>query len=326
MAYVKVQEMAQRLGIFSLNETLEDVLTTELKYFVLLYHLGTLYGLRTDENNRSANLKIVLEKYREFLRLCSHYELIPKGEWAELEIQIESGTPVKLESPSRESRRDAKIRRYKLERSLQQKIDELSVLKNSAIDNEELDRALALAVIQMAIYSAVQEMESSETELKMLIEIALHQAPDKGHTASSDSLERPRAGELDWRLDIPKKGFLNEEGKVICVGSAHNSELIDQVLSPFVITSKREQLRDGVRGYDHSLPSMSIEEYLEQESARGGILAAPSGNNHRKNSEGTNNNTSSTDTREEEERIRSSRWDEFVENNPKGIGNTMNRG
>ena len=45
-----------------------------------------------------------------------------------------------------------------------------------------------------------------------------------------------------------------------------------QPLRPFVITSKREQLREGVFRPGWRLPTMSIDEYLEQERARGNII------------------------------------------------------
>jgi len=43
-------------------------------------------------------------------------------------------------------------------------------------------------------------------------------------------------------------------------------------LRPFVLLDKRQQLKDGVFGPGHNLPTMTIDEYLEEERRRGGII------------------------------------------------------
>jgi immunoglobulin-binding protein 1 len=43
-------------------------------------------------------------------------------------------------------------------------------------------------------------------------------------------------------------------------------------LRPFIITSKREEIRQGVFRPGWRLPTMTIDEYLELERARGNII------------------------------------------------------
>jgi immunoglobulin-binding protein 1 len=57
---------------------------------------------------------------------------------------------------------------------------------------------------------------------------------------------------------------------------------------------------------------MSLDEYLELEMARGNILSG-----------GGKKIKESSD---EEDTYKARKWDEFVEENPKGAGNRMNRG
>lgn len=71
---------------------------------------------------------------------------------------------------------------------------------------------------------------------------------------------------------------------------------------------------------------MSIDEYLAWESSRGGILPVQSNSRRKENREEINDDTASTEQSAEEARVKATAWDDFVENNPKGIGNTMNRG
>jgi hypothetical protein len=66
---------------------------------------------------------------------------------------------------------------------------------------------------------------------------------------------------------------------------------------------------------------MTIDEYLEQEKLAGGILAPNTNAAPRERPP-----TEDSEKQEEEERIEKIRWDKFTEENPKGIGNTMNRG
>jgi immunoglobulin-binding protein 1 len=92
-------------------------------------------------------------------------------------------------------------------------------------------------------------------------------------------------------------------------------------LQPFTLTDKRTQLRQGVFKPGHSLPTMSIDEYLEEERRRGGIIDG-AGNNDAPQPELDEDNIALVD----EATMKAREWDEFVEANPKGAGNTLNRG
>ena len=91
-------------------------------------------------------------------------------------------------------------------------------------------------------------------------------------------------------------------------------------LQPFTLTDKRTQLRDGVFRPGHNLPTMSIDEYLEEERRRGGIIEG--GGNSAPAPEVDEDNMALADA----ETMKAREWDEFKESNPKGSGNTLNRG
>ena len=92
-------------------------------------------------------------------------------------------------------------------------------------------------------------------------------------------------------------------------------------LQPFTILDKRAQMRQGVFRPGHNLPTMTIDEYLEEEQRRGGIIDG-----------GGNANAPQQELDEDDIRLvdeatmKARDWDEFVEANPKGAGNTINRG
>ena len=92
-------------------------------------------------------------------------------------------------------------------------------------------------------------------------------------------------------------------------------------LQPFVIMDKRNQIRQGVFRPGHNLPTMSIEDYLEEEKRRGGIIDG-GGENQRPAAELDEDNMERMD----QETMKARKWDEYTEANPKGSGNTLNRG
>lgn len=114
------------------------------------------------------------------------------------------------------------------------------------------------------------------------------------------------------------------DGPMTLPGLGGKGPLLDKTgkpLQPFTLTNKRAQLRDGVFRPDHSLPTMSIDEYLEEEKRRGGILDSDTGANGQTVEFEEDNNV-----HVDAATMKAREWDEFVEANPKGAGNTINRG
>ena len=93
-------------------------------------------------------------------------------------------------------------------------------------------------------------------------------------------------------------------------------------LQPFTLINKRSQLRDGVFRPSHNLPTMSIDEYLEEERRRGGIIDGGGDAAPVPAPEIDEDNMALADA----ETMKAREWDEFTEENPKGSGNTLNRG
>jgi immunoglobulin-binding protein 1 len=108
-------------------------------------------------------------------------------------------------------------------------------------------------------------------------------------------------------------------------------------LRPFTLLGDRQTIKDGVFRPGHNLPTMTIDEYLEEERRNGGIIEGggaasglipePEEDNYEKG---------------DAETYKAREWDEFTEANPKyvmiysyfklytnvirGSGNTLNRG
>jgi immunoglobulin-binding protein 1 len=124
--------------------------------------------------------------------------------------------------------------------------------------------------------------------------------------------DRSNSGGYSERLDGPiaqmNRGgpLLSKEGKP---------------LQPFTITDRRTQLRQEVFRPGHSLPTMTIEDYLEEEKRRGGIIDG-GGETQNPAAAPDEDNIELAD----QETMKARAWDEYTEANPKGSGNTLNRG
>ena len=85
-------------------------------------------------------------------------------------------------------------------------------------------------------------------------------------------------------------------------------------LRPFTLLDSRQTLKKGVFKPGHNLPTMTIDEYLEEERARGGIIeggGAASG----LSPEPDEDNYEKGD----QETKKAREWDEYVEANPKYV-------
>jgi immunoglobulin-binding protein 1 len=125
----------------------------------------------------------------------------------------------------------------------------------------------------------------------------------------------PQGAEYSDRLDGPMSNMslTSKTGPILSRDG--------KPLRPFTLTDSRQTVQDGVFRSGHNLPTMSIDEYLEEERKRGGIIeggGAASG----LSPEPDEDNYEKLD----QETMKARDWDEFVEANPRGAGNTMNRG
>ena len=91
-------------------------------------------------------------------------------------------------------------------------------------------------------------------------------------------------------------------------------------LQPFTLLDRRTQLQQGVFRPGHNLPTMTIDEYLDEERRRGNIIE---GGGQSATQEVVDEDDMD---KADEETMKARAWDEFTEANPRGSGNTLNRG
>lgn len=179
-------------------------------------------------------------------------------------------------------------------------------------------RQYLLAMLNVHMLRTAQCIASASQELELLRSMPALPRPTSRAAADTSESEQ-------WRLDrstsrLPTSGpLMTPQGKV---------------LRPFTITSaSREEVASNIFQPSYRLPTMSIDEYLEEEQRRGNIIQgggqasydAPTSTEQRKLT-AENDGSKDAQQAEEEQRQIDLHWDQFTEHNKRGAGNTMNRG
>lgn len=196
-------------------------------------------------------------------------------------------------------------------------------------NDDDAVRELQLTNISLLTHHTFQSLESLNREVEILA-MAPPTPPSGPEQLERDYRERMglRGPDNDDRLD--RRDMLSAANKGPILSST------GKPLRPFTLLDKRQELQAGVFRPGHNLPTMTIDEYLEEERARGGIIeggGAASG----LSPEPDEDNLEKADA----ETYKAREWDEFTEANPKyalflnstddtdwsrGSGNTLNRG
>ncbi|KAJ5893548.1 hypothetical protein N7495_005239 [Penicillium taxi] len=306
----KFQECQRQIGILSLfssNESLDDVSSGDLKYMTLEYFLAELIQ-RSPSSDREALLRRALEQYEKFLTRVDEYGLLPKGDKSLFDGYVANPSAFTL-APVNDAaaRRDTKVRRFREEKELKQKLEYFARNEAQLQSDDEETRMLYLAEIQLYVHQTFQALDMLLQELNMLS--AMRNAPPPDHPPTEDDRQRRTLGGLgdSDRLDPSLSQLL---------GSGRNGPLLNskgRPMQPFTLLDRRTQLQQGVFRSGHNLPTMTIDE-------RGNILQGGE-------QSGIQPEVDEDDfDKADEETMKARAWDEYVEANPKGAGNTLNRG
>ena len=163
----------------------------------------------------------------------------------------------------------------------------------------------------MFAHQSFPALDLVSQELTVLSQVSAMPKPEELRRDERSKSE-PDRDERSERLDRPLRTITQGRGGPLLDGKG-------RPLKPFTVTDRRTQLRQGVFRPSHNLPTMTIEDYLEEEKRRNGILQG--GNNEQQEIIDEDDMDKA-----DEETMKARAWDEFTESNPKGAGNTLNRG
>lgn len=122
-SYERCLRIADEVSLFSPNETLDDVSSTDLPYFLISFHRAELLQ-KVQQQDRTSLLRKASTAYDAFLKLLDQYDILSRNDSRLLEHWRES--PEKFSTaPSTDAarRRETKIARFKLEKELKQKLE-----------------------------------------------------------------------------------------------------------------------------------------------------------------------------------------------------------
>ncbi|KAL2754480.1 hypothetical protein ACRALDRAFT_1063305 [Sodiomyces alcalophilus JCM 7366] len=333
----EILRAVSRVSLFSPNEPLDDIATPDLPYLLANYHLAELHQKTTepDPSHRRAALSRVRDAYERFLALLDSYDAL-QGPYRTLYERYTDDPPsfstVTSADPAR--RREAKIANFRAEKLLK---DRLATLRRdpryadavradgdtdpvSGVD-DEIIRELYLAEVSFAAHMAFQGLEGINRELEVLAQATTAPHPQSGPSVADDARRRREeqdgsgGGAGGYTDRVEPRGRLPGS-----VGGPLLSKT-GKPLQPFTLVGSRQEMTRNVFRPGHNLPTMSVDEYLAEERRRGGIIegGGPSSYNRPEPDEDDMDKA-------DEDTYKARAWDEFVEANPKGAGNTLNRG
>ncbi|KAI1956643.1 Type 2A phosphatase-associated protein 42 [Ophidiomyces ophidiicola] len=311
-------KLIAKLSLFSPNESLEDITTADLQFG--LPHPLSIRRLICDgiarSDDRLKNAQRVRERYEAFLELLDQYGLLSAADKKFHEQYLESPDTFSL-APANDAaaRRNVKVARFREEKELKQKLEYLSQNQKPIEHDDETVRRLQLAEIHLYVHQTFQALDMLTQEVSMLkaAQLAAATRPQRAPQDAREYKENDIQSHSD-RLDVG----LSSSGR------GRGGPLLNKAgvpLQPFVLTSRRTEIRKGVFRPGHNLPTMTIEDYLEEERRRGGIIEGGG------EQSGIPKEIDEDDMdKANEETMKARAWDEFKEENPKGSGNTLNRG
>ncbi|GFZ49122.1 hypothetical protein JCM24511_06872 [Saitozyma sp. JCM 24511] len=356
-----IARMIVSLGVFSENESAEELGDGELVFMTLGWVIGEAEakaGLGGMEDRKGA-LQRSDTALQQFLALIRSYKVLSSEEEAESSNMADQGSAPR--DPAK--RREAKIRQYKREKELRDRIASLapdhppassspitfilSLLPSSSrpalvslsvgtgttsgpvASDEDAPhkRELALLLLRLLHTLALSTLSSTAMELSLLAEAPSR--PAESSEARDNRTDRREEDDQTWRLERQPGNYKPRE--LISGGG--------RVLRPFTIMpsttsmSDRERLRSEVFRSSHRLPSMTIDEYLEEEKRRGNIITGGGQASYDKLTESEllelateDDGTMAAEAADEKQRRKQEDWAVYTEANQKGAGNTLNRG
>ncbi|KAI4243411.1 MAG: hypothetical protein LQ352_007041 [Teloschistes flavicans] len=318
-AFQQCQDLTERLSIFSPNETEDDITSNNLRYLLTNHYLGDLL-LKDSLSPRKHVLQRSRVAFERYLKLLDSYEMLSKSDSKLYQRYLSSPDDFSLLSQSDPTaRRNTKIARYKQEQELKLKLEYLARVPLALQHDDAASREIHLAETQLCAHNTFHALDIIGQELKIISLMPQTSPAPQPEDLAEDYRQRNGRPNKDDnyfdRLDPPISQLLNT-GKAGPILSKDG-----RPLKPFTLLDSRQRVQNGVFRPDHALPTMTIDEYLAEEKKRGGMVDG-----------GGQTSTGPQDVNEDDldradaETMKAREWDEFVESNPKGSGNTLNRG
>ncbi|XP_034036888.1 immunoglobulin-binding protein 1 [Thalassophryne amazonica] len=288
----EASRMVKELQLFSGNEDLEEIATSDLKFLLLPALLGALTVKLSGQSGRSEKLQTARTYYMDFLKRCQDYKIsqfeLPKSAGEEPEDQnssvLQSG-PGSSDLVAMAAQRNIKIERYRQKKELEARLAEMQRAVDSGQADDEVSREFYVLSVRRWVGICLEEIQSVDMEV-----LILKARNFQGREAHEKPPRPARA---------PMKNF--------------------------ILTKTAAQAQVFGPGYP-SLPTMTVDEWYEEHQKHGalpdqGIARRPEQEEEEEEEE------EKTDHDEDEESLHKARsWDDWKDTHRRGYGNRQNMG
>uniref|UniRef100_A0A0E0BF35 PP2A regulatory subunit TAP46 n=1 Tax=Oryza glumipatula TaxID=40148 RepID=A0A0E0BF35_9ORYZ len=243
----RCDEMVSKLGLFSSNETKDDISTANLKYLLVPYYLGEMTE-RVAQEDRVPVLKASQDHLKEFISICEALELISEDE---LEISRQK------QPDTMANRRAQKVARFKRQKAAETKLLEIKErkerrrrsLRAAALsapieageedafeDDGEEEREAWLATISLALCKAFDLLDMLKKEEEMLLAVKERQAKDGNAFAREMLDERTKRAEA-WHHNAANRAPYSKPADPITCATFAQDVIEEQVFHKHMSTN-----------------------------------------------------------------------------------------
>ncbi|KAJ7995894.1 hypothetical protein DPEC_G00231440 [Dallia pectoralis] len=286
--------MVAQIDLFSRNEDLEEVATTDLKYLMLPALLGALNMKQVNLAKRLEQVQMARCYFWDFLKRCKEYNIskfeLPKTNENSADTPEEESTNGPQKPPdliAMATVRAAKIDRYKQRKDTEAKLSEVKAAVDSGQADDEIIRDFYLLNVRKWIVVSLEEIESIDQEMEILS-----------------------------RMDFLKQ-------------NANQPSLPKRPpMKPFILTKDAVQARVFGAGYP-SLPTMSVDDWYEEHRKKNVLPdqgIPPSAEDFDAEERAKEEKEQMVENDDEEALQKARDWDNWKDTHRRGYGNRKNMG
>ncbi|XP_037685062.1 immunoglobulin-binding protein 1-like [Choloepus didactylus] len=289
----KAAEMILQLDLFSRNEDLEEIASSDLKYLMVPAFQGALTMKQVSPSKRLGHLQQAREHFLNYLTQCHYYHVaefeLPQIKNNSAENNTASSSVAYPSLVAMASQRQAKIERYKQQKEIEHRLSTLKPSVESGKADDERVREYYHLHLQRWIGISLEEIESIDQEIKILRE----KDSSKEASTSRSSLQDRRP------------------------------------VKPFILTRDVAQAKVFGAGYP-SLATMTVSDWYDQHRKYGALpdqgIAKTTPAEFKKAPQQQEDEEPKEEDPDGETLHRAREWDDWKDTHPRGYGNRQNMG
>lgn len=158
-------------GMFSKNESHEEIATNDLKFLLLPFFLAQT-SLKLCNSDRKNVVDVAKVYYEDFLKRCEEYALCERSTTA-----VSKATDIIVRDEMQRltqmaQQRNQKLQKYQQKKELNDQIKQLKVAMEREDTDEEIKRNFYLKLIKLCVWESQDELSTLEQECEILMHIA----------------------------------------------------------------------------------------------------------------------------------------------------------